>query len=251
MTSKKCLILSKSTTIWSVFQLYGYETIVLSESSTFVTILSTISSDLVVLDFTFDQIQDLILAIFQLPQVPETVTVRDDSVEPLTPGQENLIRVGTQITEADWWKVIQQNNTLKENIQSVPETTKKDKILIIDDVIELVDMYKIMFDMKGYEVETAKDGLEGITKAVSFQPKYILLDIMMPHMDGFAVMKTFRENTSLSSVIIVNSNIDIPNITEKIYAAGADYYIRKSDYVPTQLIYMIEQGMFAKKRTAQ
>jgi len=108
-----------------------------------------------------------------------------------------------------------------------------------------------MFDMKGYEVETAKDGLEGITKAVSFQPKYILLDIMMPHMDGFAVMKTFRENTSLNSVIIVNSNIDIPNITEKIYAAGADYYIRKSDYVPTQLIYMIEQGMFAKKRTAQ
>lgn len=251
MTSKKCLILSKSTTIWSVFQLYGYETIVLSESSTFVTILSTIPTDLVVLDFTFDQIQDLILAIFQLPQVPETVTVRDDSAEPLTPGQENLIRVGTQITEADWWKVIQQNNTLKENIQSVPETTKKDKILIIDDVIELVDMYKIMFEMKGYEVETAKDGLEGITKAVSFQPKYILLDIMMPHMDGFAVMKTFRENTSLDSVIIVNSNIDIPNITEKIYAAGADYYIRKSDYVPTQLIYMIEQGMFAKKRTAQ
>ena len=251
MTSKKCLILSKSTTIWSVFQLYGYETIVLSESSTFVTILSTIPTDLVVLDFTFDQIQDLILAIFQLPQVPETVTVRDDSTEPLTPGQESLIRVGAQITEADWWKMIQQNNTLEDNIQSVPETTKKDKILIIDDVIELVDMYKIMFEMKGYEVETAKDWLEGITKAVSFQPKYILLDIMMPHMDGFAVMKTFRENTSLNSVIIVNSNIDIPNITEKIYAAGADYYIRKSDYVPTQLIYMIEQGMFAKKRTAQ
>ena len=62
-------------------------------------------------------------------------------------------------------------------------------------------------------------------------------------------MKTFRENTSLDSVIIVNSNIEGPNMSEKIYSAGADYYIRKSDYVPTQLIYMIEQGMFANKRS--
>jgi hypothetical protein len=37
-------------------------------------------------------------------------------------------------------------------------------------------------------------------------------------------------------------------MSEKIYSAGADYYIRKSDYVPTQLVYMLEQGMFAKKR---
>jgi DNA-binding response OmpR family regulator len=80
-------------------------------------------------------------------------------------------------------------------------------------------MYQIMFEQKGYAVETAKDGLDGITKAVSFQPKYILLDIMMPHMDGFALMKTFRENTSLDSVIIVNSNIEGPNMTEKIYQA--------------------------------
>ncbi len=61
-------------------------------------------------------------------------------------------------------------------------------------------------------------------------------------------MKTFRENTSLNSVIIVNSNIDGMGVTEKIYAAGADYYIRKSDYVPTQIVYMIEQGMFSNKR---
>ncbi len=46
--------------------------------------------------------------------------------------------------------------------QNVPEYSpaKKEKILVIDDVVELIDMYKIMFEMKGYEVETAKDGLE-------------------------------------------------------------------------------------------
>jgi two-component system OmpR family response regulator len=93
------------------------------------------------------------------------------------------VRVGSGVSESEWAQIIQQNNALAESIQSIPEVTKKDKILVVDDVAELVDMYKIMFEMKGYEVETAKDGLEGITKAVAFQPKYILLDIMMPHMD--------------------------------------------------------------------
>lgn len=251
MPEKKCVILSKSTTIWSVFQSCGYETVVLSDSSTFTTIVTSISPDLVVIDSDIENGKDLLPAVFQLPNIPKTVTIRDDSTDPLPAGEEQLLRVGTQVSESEWWQIIQQNNTLTESIQSIPEVTKKDKILVIDDVVELIDMYKIMFEMKGYEVETAKDWLEGITKAVSFQPKYILLDIMMPHMDGFAMMKTFRENTSLDSVIIVNSNIDTPNITEKIYAAGADYYIRKSDYVPTQIVYMIESGMFANKRKPQ
>lgn len=248
MATKKCVILSKSSTIWTTFQSYGYETIVLSDSSAFAAILTSISPELVLIDSNIENGKDLLPTVFQLPNVPKTVTIRDDSKDPLPAGQEQLVRVGTQLSESEWWQIIQQNNTLEESIQSIPEVTKKDKILVIDDVVELIDMYKIMFEMKWYEVETAKDGLEGITKAVSFQPKYILLDIMMPHMDGFAMMKTFRENTSLNSVIIVNSNIDAPNVTEKIYAAGADYYIRKSDYVPTQIVYMIEQGMFANKR---
>jgi CheY-like chemotaxis protein len=194
----------------------------------------------------------LLATIFALPKVPEKITIRDDSTEVPVAGQEKLIRVGTQITETVWWEIIQQNSLLEEQNDAVASAPipKKDKILIIDDVAELTEMYQIMFEQKGYAVETAKDGLDGITKAVSFQPKYILLDIMMPHMDGFALMKTFRENTSLDSVIIVNSNIEGPNMTEKIYQAWADYYIRKSDYVPTQIIYMIEQGMFAKKRQA-
>jgi CheY-like chemotaxis protein len=71
---------------------------------------------------------------------------------------------------------------------------------------------------------------------------------MMPHMDGFELMKAFYNNTSLESVIIVNSNIDGTGSAERIYAAGADYYIRKSDYVPSQIIMMIEKGLFEKKR---
>jgi CheY-like chemotaxis protein len=249
MNPKKCIILSKRTAIWPILQSYGYETIVLSESSAFIAILKTVSADLVVIDSDIENGRALLPAIFALSKVPEKITIRDDSTETATIWQERLIHVGSQITDDVWWEIIQKNIVSTDEAGATSVWVKKDKILIIDDVAELVDMYKIMFELKGYEVETAKDGLDGITKAVAFQPKYILLDIMMPHMDGFALMKTFRENTWLKSVIIVNSNIEGPNMSEKIYSAGADYYIRKSDYVPTQLIYMIEQGMFANKRS--
>ncbi len=248
MSAKKCIILSKSATIWPMFQSYGYETIVLSESSAFLAILSSVPADVVVID-NIENGRAFLLSIFALPRVPESITIRDDSTEIPIVGQERLIHVGTEVTETMWWEIVQKNNTITEEVKVSPVGGKKDKILVIDDVIEILDMYKIIFGLKGYEVETARDGLDGITKAASFQPKYILLDIMMPHMDGFALMKTFRENISLNSIIIVNSNIEGPNMSEKIYAAGADYYIRKSDHVPTQLIYMIEQGVFAHKRS--
>lgn len=248
MATKKCVILSKSATIGPMLQGYGYDTIVLSDSSTFVPILSNISADLVVID-DVEQGRSLLPAILALPQVPAKITLRDDVEDP-SMDQKNIIHVKSQTTDTVWWEIIEQNNKLEEQSTEDATPAKKDKILVVDDVVELADMYKIMFELKWYEVETASDGLEWITKAVAFQPKYILLDIMMPHMDGFALMKTFRENTSLDSVIIVNSNIEGPDMSNKIYSAWADYYIRKSDYSPTQLIYMIEQGMFAKKRSA-
>lgn len=246
MADKKCVILSKSSTLWPMLQGYGYETIVLSESSTFVAILTSVSADLVVLD-DVENGRALLPSILSLWKVPAKITIRDD-IEDKSMDEKNVIHVSTKTTDAVWGEIIQQNNHIDQAEEMGSSSTNSEKILIIDDVVELIDMYKIMFELKWYQVETAKDGLEGITKAVSFQPKYILLDIMMPHMDGFALMKTFRENTSLNSVIIVNSNIEGPNMSEKIYSAGADYYIRKSDYVPTQLVYMLEQGMFAKKR---
>lgn len=247
MATKKCVILTKSPTLGSMLQGYGYETIVLSDSSTFVPILTNIVADLVVIDDVATW-RSLLPAILALPQPPTRITIRDDIEDPAM-DQKNIIHVKTQTTDSVWWEIIEQNNKIEE--QSSEEITpKKDKILVVDDVVELADMYKIMFELKGYEVETASDGLEWITKAVAFQPKYILLDIMMPHMDGFSLMKTFRENTSLDSVIIVNSNIEGPDMSNKIYSAWADYYIRKSDYSPTQIVYMIEQGMFAKKRSA-
>jgi CheY-like chemotaxis protein len=67
-------------------------------------------------------------------------------------------------------------------------------------------------------------------------------------MDGYEMMKTLKENTSLQSVIVVNSNIEWSDVVEKVYSSGADYYLRKSDFTPSQIVYMIEKWLFDKKR---
>ena len=70
-------------------------------------------------------------------------------------------------------------------------------------------MYALSFRAKGFVVHEADDGLTGITKAAEIKPGIILLDIMMPYMDGFEVLTTLRNNTTkVQPTIIVNSNLE-------------------------------------------
>lgn len=100
MATKKCVILSKSSTISPMLQGYGYETIVLSDSSTFVPILSSVSADLVVID-DIENGRSLLPSILALSKVPEKITIRDDVEDP-SMDQKRIIHVKTQTTESVW-----------------------------------------------------------------------------------------------------------------------------------------------------
>lgn len=83
------------------------------------------------------------------------------------------------------------------------------KILIVEDSIELRDIYKLFFTQKGFEVETALDGDAGLLKAKEFQPDLVFIDIMMPKRDGYDVLKELRHNpeygcTKAKLVILTN-----------------------------------------------
>jgi CheY-like chemotaxis protein len=69
-------------------------------------------------------------------------------------------------------------------------------------------MYVLSFHSRGYTVYEADDGLDGMTKAAMHQPTIIILDIMMPHMDGFEVLHALKNNTSIRPIVIVNSNLE-------------------------------------------
>lgn len=83
------------------------------------------------------------------------------------------------------------------------------KILIVEDSIELRDIYKFFLEQNGYEVETALDGEKGLQKAKDFKPDLVFIDIMMPRRDGYEVLKELRHNetygcTKAKLVILTN-----------------------------------------------
>lgn len=113
----------------------------------------------------------------------------------------------------------------------------KPKILIIDDELDILEIYKIQFEKNGFEVCIEPDGLKGVMKAVEFMPDVVLLDIMMPGMDGFKTLDAFRNCTSMNVVIIVFSNFSHGyQDVQKLITMGADECIIKSDFTPPDLV---------------
>ena len=117
------------------------------------------------------------------------------------------------------------------------------KLLIVDDTEDVLDIYTMTFEAEGFEVVTAKDGLEGVTKAVEFKPDVILLDIMMPHMDGYEVLRAMRNNTSMDVVIIILSNISQEKDIAEAKKAGADFYLAKADQDPDDVVEKVKLAL--------
>ena len=100
-----------------------------------------------------------------------------------------------------------------------------EKILVVDDEAAIVDLIKMELDFEGYQVETAYDGQEAIAKAQSFQPDLIVLDIMLPKINGFDVCKTLLPIMDVP-IILLTAKTDI---VDKVLGLelGADDYLTK------------------------
>ena len=116
------------------------------------------------------------------------------------------------------------------------EKSPKQKVLIIDDDRELLDMYQYKFEKEGFEVRIEENGLVGVTSAVEFQPDVVLMDLMMPQMDGFESIQAFRQNTSMDVIIIVLSNLSQHDKKEKAKECGADDFLVKANNTPSEVV---------------
>lgn len=110
------------------------------------------------------------------------------------------------------------------------------KILIVDDEAELVDLVKIRLEAAGYEVAKAFDGQEGLDKAKLEKPDLILLDIMMPKMDGYKVCGLLKMDARFKKIpIILFSAKAQKEDAELAKEVGADLYITKPFEAPVLL----------------
>ncbi|MCL5411296.1 MAG: response regulator [Patescibacteria group bacterium] len=112
----------------------------------------------------------------------------------------------------------------------------KVKVLLIEDEKEVLELYKLKLTLDEYDVITAENGEEGLKKAWEEKPELIFLDIKMPGMDGFEVLKKLRENQETKNTpVIVLSNFDEQDMIEKGLTLGANEYLVKSQFSPEEI----------------
>lgn len=102
------------------------------------------------------------------------------------------------------------------------------KVLIVDDEANIVISIEFLMKQAGYEVEIARNGEEAMEKVSSFEPDLILLDVMMPKINGFEVSRRIRENPAWNDIKIVMLTAKGREVeVTKGLALGADSYIIK------------------------
>jgi len=110
------------------------------------------------------------------------------------------------------------------------------KVLIIDDNEDIRTIYSTSFEQAGYKVFTSNDGLAGITDIIEINPTVIILDLLMPEMDGYEFISSLRNNTSFKSPIVVTSSFPDEDKKDEALERGADLYLVKSDYSGEELV---------------
>ena len=106
-------------------------------------------------------------------------------------------------------------------------------ILVIDDDATVLAMLRIMLTQKGFDVVTAQDGLTGLRSAYETHPDAILLDVMMPEMDGFEACRRLREFTDVP-IIFVTAKGTIEDIVHGLSLGADDYLVKPFNH--TELI---------------
>jgi len=102
------------------------------------------------------------------------------------------------------------------------------KVLIVDDEGDVAEVAKNAIESDDIEVVTTFDGLSAIDEIASVKPDLILLDVMMPTVDGFALCKRIKDDPATEDIIVVlYTAANEPFIIERIVAIGADDYVMK------------------------
>jgi len=110
------------------------------------------------------------------------------------------------------------------------------KVLVIDDDPVILELLRVNFEIEGFEVVVAPDGVEGLAKASGAKPDVILSDIMMPRMDGLEVVARLKAGAATRHIPIILLSAKAQNAeVQQGLDAGADDYVTKP-FDPLELI---------------
>jgi len=134
-------------------------------------------------------------------------------------------------------------------------TDKRAKILIIEDEKYLADLYKMKFENEGYTVLVAREGHAGLGLARREKPDLILLDLIMPGIDGYETLEELKSDPSTKYIrVFILTNLGQDQEVKKGQATEAEEYLVKANLTPEQLASKVKtalaSGSESKTRTA-
>ena len=123
--------------------------------------------------------------------------------------------------------------TQKPNI----DNNRKKKILIVEDDKVISSMYKTKLEADGFTILTADNGTQGLEMVLSEHPDLVMLDVIIPQLDGFSVLEEIRNNgEAIRNIpVVLLTNLATTEDQEKGKKLGATDYLVKSNLTPTQV----------------
>ena len=117
------------------------------------------------------------------------------------------------------------------------------RILVVDDDLYIRELYEEVLKDEGYNVETAKDGEETLGKLQQGGYDLVLLDIMMPKLDGLGVMESLKKNPPSipNGPILLLTNLDHDPLIKEAMEKGAQAFIIKADITPADLLVQVKK----------
>jgi CheY-like chemotaxis protein len=131
---------------------------------------------------------------------------------------------------------------MTETMPASAEETKKKKVLIVDDDAFLSGIYATKLELEGFAVVSARDGEEGLKVALKEKPDMILMDVLMPKLDGFEALKRLKADPETKAIpVIMLSNLGQKEDVEKGMQEGAADYLIKAHFVPAEAVEKIKK----------
>jgi len=111
------------------------------------------------------------------------------------------------------------------------------KILVIDDDVELCGLVAEYLEPEGFQVESVHDGERGLERALAGEHLLVVLDVMLPKMNGVDILKKIRAQSQFAQVpVIVFTNAYVPNMIQEAFSAGASQVFNKATLTPRQIL---------------
>lgn len=126
-------------------------------------------------------------------------------------------------------------------------TNNQTHVLIVEDDVFLVGIYQKKFEMEGFKVSISENGEKGLADIKKKKPDVVVLDILLPKLDGFAVLEKLKKDPVLKNIpVIMLTNLGQKDDVEKAMQSGAAGYLIKAHFKPSEVVEKVREVLKSK-----